>query len=166
MSLKKSSQKVEAFLQIHNIPAEIMEFQETTKTSHDAAKQIGCKLGQIAKSLIFQKQNTNELILIVASGKNMVDTQKVEKIINDKIKRADPTFIKQETGFVIGGVPPFAHNKKLETILDKDLENYEEIWAAAGTPNSVFRLTPIKLQQLTKAKFQDIKKLTQSLVNS
>lgn len=158
MQLKKSSQKIQDFLSKQNLSLKILEFQATTKTSADAAKQIGCQVEQIAKSLIFQKQNSSELILIVASGSNRVDIKKIEKIINDKIKQADPTIIKKETGFAIGGIPPFAHNKKITTILDQDIKNYDEIWAAAGTPNSVLSLTPKLLQELTQSKFYNIAK--------
>ncbi len=156
MLLKKSSQKIQDFLIKQNLSLKVIEFHETTKTSIDAAKQIGCKIGQIAKSLIFQKQNSSELILIITSGKNRVCIEKIEKIINNKIKQADPTYIKQETGFAIGGIPPFAHNKKITTILDITLKDYDEIWAAAGTPNSVFSLTPKLLQELTQSEFYDI----------
>lgn len=157
MPLKPSSQKIQTFLAKNNINSEIIEFQESTKTSLEAANQIGCQLSQIAKSLIFQIKNSPELILIVASGSNQVDTKKVEKIIQAKITRADINYIKQETGFAIGGIPPFAHSKEILTILDEDLKQYEEIYAAGGTPNTIFKLSPKQLQKLTRAKFYEIK---------
>jgi len=156
MQLKKSSQKILDYLNQNNAQTKILQFQETTKTSQDAANQIKCQVAQIAKSLVFQIKNSDELILIIASGSNRVNTKKVEKIINAKITRADPTYIKQETGFTIGGIPPFAHNKKLKTLLDKDLKNYNKVYAAAGTPHSIFSLTPEELHKTTKATFYDI----------
>lgn len=158
MPLKPSSQKIQTFLTQNNINSEIIQFQESTKTSQEAANQIGCSLSQIAKSLIFQIKNSPQLILIIASGSNQVDTKKVEEIIQSKIVRADVNYIKQETGFAIGGIPPFAHNSPLLTILDEDLKQYEEIYAAGGTPNTIFKLSPNQLQELTQAKYYNIKK--------
>lgn len=122
----------------------IVEFSNLTRTAQEAADQIGCELGQIAKSIIF-KDGNGKAVLVIASGKNFVDTKLVEKTIKNSITKADADFCKQETGFVIGGIPPYNHKKKIKTLIDADLMQYKEIWASAGKSNAVFKLTPEEL---------------------
>lgn len=137
---------------------EIHEFELPTRTTAEAAAAIGCKEAQIAKSLVF-RSGSDRSVLVVASGTNQVDTTKVAMLVGENISRADPDFVRDRSGYSIGGVPPFGHRSTPVTVLDQDLAVFEDIWAAAGTPNAVFRLTPKELRILTEAEFQDIAQL-------
>jgi len=128
---------------------EVMELQTTTRTSADAAQAVGCRVEQIAKSILFRGGQTNQPILVIASGANRVNEKKIETLISEPIGKADADFVRQRTGFVIGGVPPVGHLEKIQIFIDEDLLNYKEIWAAAGTPNAVFKLTPSDLVKMT-----------------
>jgi prolyl-tRNA editing enzyme YbaK/EbsC (Cys-tRNA(Pro) deacylase) len=128
---------------------DIKEFSETTRTSADAAAAIGCTVAQIAKSLVFRAVGSNRAVLVIASGVNRVDEKRVAAALGDRIAKADATFVRDKTGFAIGGVAPVGHTEKPVTFIDEDLLGHAEIWAAAGTPNSVFRLTPQALIAMT-----------------
>jgi len=117
------------------------EFPEGTRTAQDAAAAIGCTVGQIVKSLVFLRDG--EPILVLCSGANTVDAQRLG------LDKADANVVRRATGFAIGGVPPYGHPAPLETLVDEDLLGYDEIWAAAGTPRSVFPLTPGDLVERT-----------------
>ncbi len=127
----------------------VLEFDAGTRTAADAAAAIGCSVAEIAKSLLFRAKETGRPVLVVASGVNRVDEKKVAALIGEKIARADADFVRENTGFAIGGVPPVGHAKTPITLIDEDLMQFETIWAAAGTPNAVFRLTPRELVGLT-----------------
>lgn len=162
-SLKKSSMKVKAVLDEMGYDFNILEFSDSTRTAQDAAKAVGCLVGQIAKSLIFKGKESQKPILIIASGSNRVNEKTVEKYIGEKIEKADADFVLENTGFAIGGVPPVGHIKPIDTYIDEDLLQYDEIWAAAGTPNSVFKLTPEILLEITKGTVINIKEYTPSI---
>jgi prolyl-tRNA editing enzyme YbaK/EbsC (Cys-tRNA(Pro) deacylase) len=154
--LKPSAKKVQGAVNQLGFDFEVVEFSETTRTSADAAAAIGCEVAQIAKSLIFRGKTSDKAILVIASGINRVNEQAIKEVLGEKIGRADADFVREKTGFVIGGVPPVGHNEPLTTFIDEDLFEHEIIWAAAGTPNAVFRLTPQGLEQLTKGKVINI----------
>lgn len=137
---------------------EVLEFTESTRTAEEAAAAIGCTVAQIGKSLIFRTTETSRPVLVVASGINRVDEKKVAQTIGEKITRADADFVRAKTGYAIGGVPPVGHLSPPIVLLDEDLLNFDSIWAAAGTPNAVFRLTPAQLLHLTRGKFADTTK--------
>lgn len=137
---------------------EVLEFTESTRTAEEAAAAIGCTVAQIGKSLIFRTTETSRPVLVVASGINRVDEKKVAHAIGEKITRADADFVRAKTGYSIGGVPPVGHLSPPIVLLDEDLLNFDSIWAAAGTPNAVFRLTPAQLLHLTQGKFADTTK--------
>ena len=134
---------------------QVVEFEHSTRSAADAAKAIGCEVRQIAKSLVF-RQADERPVLIIACGDNRVDEQKVAAVIDDVLYRADADFVKSNSGFSIGGVAPVGHRVPPIVILDHHLENLDIIWAAAGTPNSVFCLTPKQLAGLTHGTFEDI----------
>ena len=113
------------------------EFPEGTRTAQDAAAAIGCSVGQIVKSLVFVRGDAP--VLVLCSGANTVDAERLG------LAKADADLVRRATGFAIGGVPPYGHPAPLETLVDEDLTGYDEIWAAAGTPRSVFPLTPAEL---------------------
>ena len=127
----------------------VLEFDAGTRTVADAAAAIGCSVAQIAKSLIFRTESTNPAVLIVASGPNRVDEKRIAAEIGEPIVGADADFVREATGFAIGGVPPVGHKTQAITLIDEDLFQYETIWAAAGTPNAVFQLTPAGLAGMT-----------------
>ncbi len=128
---------------------QVLEFDAGTRTAAEAAAAIGCEVAEIAKSLIFRAEPSARAVLVIASGVNRVDERKVGEIVGEKIVRADADFVRLKTGFAIGGVPPLGHAEPLVTLIDESLRAFETIWAAAGTPNAVFRLTPTDLERLT-----------------
>ncbi len=134
---------------------QVVEFEHSTRSAADAAKAIGCEVRQIAKSLVF-RQADERPVLIIACGDNRVDEQKAAAVIDNVLYRADADFVKSNSGFSIGGVAPVGHRVPPIVILDHYLENLDIIWAAAGTPNSVFCLTPKQLAGLTHGTFEDI----------
>jgi prolyl-tRNA editing enzyme YbaK/EbsC (Cys-tRNA(Pro) deacylase) len=134
----------------------VLEFDESTRSAADAAVAIGCTIGQIAKSIVFRATASNRPVLVVTSGSNRVDPSRVATLIGESIARADADFVREATGFAIGGVPPVGHALEPLTLIDADLGQYAEIWAAAGTPNSVFRLTPADLIRLTGGRVEKV----------
>ncbi len=135
----------------------VLEFPASTRTAAEAAEAIGCTVGQIAKSILFRAEGGRP-VLVVACGTNRVDERKVAALLGEKIGRADAEFVRAATGYAIGGVPPVGHATPPAVLLDRDLTQFETIWAAAGTPNAVFRLTPAELARLTGAGFSDVAK--------
>jgi prolyl-tRNA editing enzyme YbaK/EbsC (Cys-tRNA(Pro) deacylase) len=147
--LKPSAEKVQQAVRDLGFEFTILEFDESTRTSVDAANAIGCTVGQIAKSVIFKTATSGRPVLVLASGPNRVDTKLLSEALGEPIGKADADFVRQSTGFVIGGVPPVGHLEPVSTFIDEDLFAFDEIWAAAGTPNAVFRLTPQALADMT-----------------
>jgi prolyl-tRNA editing enzyme YbaK/EbsC (Cys-tRNA(Pro) deacylase) len=143
--LSSSAQKVQDALAAKGMALYVVELPASTRTAAEAAVAIGCEVSQIAKSLVFRTKRTQRAILVIASGSNRVDEKKMAVLVGEPIERPDAEFVRQATGFVIGGIPPIGHAHPLETYLDEDLLRYERIWAAAGTPNAVFGLTPQEL---------------------
>ena len=155
--LSSSAQKVQDTLRRLGFGNQVIELQETTRTSADAARAAGCQVGQIAKSLVFKGRNTHKPILVIASGVNRVNEQKIADLISEPLAKADADYVRTQTGFVIGGVPPVGHVEKMEIFIDEDLLKYDEIWGAAGTPNAVFRLSPTDLVKMTGGRVTSIK---------
>ncbi len=151
-SLSKSAQSVQNILIEKGLPLKVVELAATTRTALDAAQAIGCEVAQIVKSLIFCTKETKRPILVLASGPNRVDEKIIEQNVGEKIIKADADFVKEVTGFAIGGIPPIGHTQLIETYIDEDLLCYDQIWAAAGTPNAVFSLPSKELVPLTHGK--------------
>ena len=152
-----SVQKVRDALKVLGFPNEVMELQSTTRTSVEAAQAVGCRVEQIAKSIVFQGKQTHKPILVIASGPNRVNEKRIAESISEPLGKADADYVRKKTGFAIGGVPPIGHLEKLEIFIDEDLLQYNEIWAAAGTPNAVFKLTPSDLIKMTGGRVVCIK---------
>ena len=144
--------------EILGLDYEVQEFELPTRTVAEAAGAIGCEDAQIAKSLVF-RSGSGRSVLVVMCGTNRVDTAKVAVIVGEKVTRADPDFVRERSGYAIGGVPPVGHRTLPVTVLDQDLLGFNEVWASAGTPNAVFRLTPDDLRTLTGADFHDVAQL-------
>ena len=145
-----SVRKVEKALKAHGLECQVLTMNETTRSAQDAANSLGCKVEQIVKSLVFMTKKTKKPILVLASGANRVNPKKIRNFLSESIKMADPDFVRSKTGFVVGGVPPLGHSSPLETFIDEDLLKYPEIWAAAGTSNTMFKLSPDDLQKTTQ----------------
>jgi prolyl-tRNA editing enzyme YbaK/EbsC (Cys-tRNA(Pro) deacylase) len=135
----------------------IVEFTESTRTAQEAADRVGCQLGQIVKSLIFKGLLSSKAILVLTSGSNRVDENKISQYSQETIGRADPDFVHAKTGYAIGGVPPVGHIQPLETYIDEDLLAFPSVWAAAGTPHAVFELSPSDLIRITGGKILRVK---------
>jgi prolyl-tRNA editing enzyme YbaK/EbsC (Cys-tRNA(Pro) deacylase) len=147
--LSPSARKVQQALANLGFTLQVVELPASTRTAVEAAQAVGCQVGQIVKSLIFKGKRSERPILVIASGSNRVNERRIEERIGEPLGKADADFVRQQTGFVIGGVPPVGHATRPETFIDQDLLQYAEIWAAAGTPNAVFRLAPEDLVKMT-----------------
>ena len=157
--IKDSARRVRDALAARGFDFEVREFPRSTRTAAEAAAAIGCQVAQIAKSLVFRARASGRPVLVLASGANRVDEKAVAALIGEKIGRADAEFVRAATGFAIGGVPPVGHDTPPVTLIDRDQLAHVEIWAAAGTPNAVFRLTPRDLVALTGGQVAEIKQV-------
>ncbi|HBX68736.1 MAG TPA: hypothetical protein DEH25_04975 [Chloroflexi bacterium] len=157
-ALSPSAQRVQQALTQLGLTLEVVELPDSTRSAAEAAAAIGCTVGQIAKSLIFKTKGSEKPVLVIASGSNRVDEKKIAALLGEKISKAEADFVRQQTGFAIGGVPPVGHIEPLRTFIDEDLLAYAEIWAAAGTPHAVFRLTGADLVRATGGQVTDVKK--------
>lgn len=155
--LPKSAQNVQDTLTKSGLEFKVIELSESTRTANEAAETIGCTVGQIVKSLIFRKKESKSPILVLASGVNRVNEKAISNLLGEKIEKADADFTRETTGFAIGGIPPVGHKQPLETLIDEDLLEYKELWAAAGTPNAVFQLESEALVRLTQGRVISIK---------
>jgi len=148
-TLKPSAQKVQDTLIELGFANTIIELPNSTRTAVEAAQAVGCDVAQIAKSLIFKTKRTQRPVLVIAGGSNRVNEKKMRAVIGEKLGKPDADFVRQHTGFVIGGVPPVGHATRLETYIDEDLLQHETIWAAGGNPCALFQLTPAELVAMT-----------------
>ena len=155
--LSNSAQRVQDALAEKGVSLQVVELPDTTRTAREAAAAIGCSVGQIAKSLIFKGLESGRAVLVIASGNNRVNPKKIAAALGEPIGKANADFVRQQTGFVIGGVPPLGHIQPLPTFIDEDLRRFDEIWAAAGTPFAVFRLTPEVLEEIVPGRVIDVK---------
>jgi prolyl-tRNA editing enzyme YbaK/EbsC (Cys-tRNA(Pro) deacylase) len=135
----------------------VIEFAESTRTAQEAADRAGCELGQIVKSLIFKGLESGQPILVLTSGANRVDEKRISQYAGEPIGRAEAEFVREVTGFAIGGIPPFGHLQKMKTYMDEDLLKYQTVWAAAGTPNAIFELTPQALLDMCGSQAASVK---------
>ena len=156
--LSPSAARVQQVLDAIGLGHTVLEHAASTRTSEEAAAAVGCTVGQIAKSLIFRTRQDGTPVLVIASGINRVDDKAVGALIGGKIERADPDFVRETSGFAIGGVPPIGHAVPPLVLIDEDLLGFDTIWAAAGTPNAVFRLTPDQLVSMTGGRVAAVKK--------
>jgi prolyl-tRNA editing enzyme YbaK/EbsC (Cys-tRNA(Pro) deacylase) len=147
--LHPSARKVQDALERLGYPHRVVEVDETTRSAEEAARTIGCEIGQIVKSLVFRGRESGEPILVLASGSNRVDVGKLEALAGEPVEKPDAKFVREHTGFAIGGIPPVGHTGDLEVYIDEDLLRFDEVWAAAGTPHHVFPIAPQELVELT-----------------
>jgi prolyl-tRNA editing enzyme YbaK/EbsC (Cys-tRNA(Pro) deacylase) len=155
--LSSSAQKIQNLLDSLGYEYHVIEHAESTRTAQEAAERAGCELGQIVKSLVFRGKQSGKPILVLTSGANRVDEERISEYAGESIGRADADFVRIATGFAIGGIPPIGHTQKMETYLDEDFLQYKIIWAAAGTPNAIFELKTEDLQKMTEGRIVQVK---------
>ena len=157
MKKKHNSQEkvIEAFKE-QNINIEILNLDVSTKTSQEAADAVNCDIKQIAKSIVFFESTKNKLVQIFVSGPNRVNFESFQKQTNLMIEKADADYVRENTGFAIGGVAPLGHKNSPLYFMDNTLVEFEEVWCAAGTPSSLFKLKTEDLLRVTEAKIVNI----------
>lgn len=128
---------------------QVREMSDTTHTAVDAAAAVGAPVEAIVKSLVFSV--SGEPVLILVSGPNRVDTERVGELLGSPLEKADAQMVKDASGYSIGGVPPFGHSTQMRCLMDEDLMSLEEVWAAAGSARAVFPITPERLKELAQA---------------
>jgi prolyl-tRNA editing enzyme YbaK/EbsC (Cys-tRNA(Pro) deacylase) len=156
-TLSPTAQRVQSVLRSLGSDAVIHEHPEACRTSAEAAVVLGCTVAQIAKSVIFKGASSGQSILVIASGANRVDTKKVALIANEEPDKANADFVREHTGFVIGGVSPIAHAKPGKVLFDQDLLLFDAVFPAGGTPQAMFRIEPRELLRISGATLADIK---------
>ena len=139
MSMSKRARQFQEILNQRGLDLTVQELPDSTRTADDAAQALGCEKAQIVKSLVF-RTGDDDPVLVLASGPNRVNEKAISKLLGAKISKADADFVKTVTGFAIGGVPPLGHKQEVTLLVDEDLLTFAEIWAAAGTPNAVFKI--------------------------
>ncbi len=147
--LRSSATKFQDALKALGFDCQVVELPDTTCTAPQAAEAVDCAVSQIGKSLIFRRRRTDKVVLVIASGANRVNERKLSELVGEPVEKADADFARRRTGYAIGGIPPACHPERLQTFIDEDLLQHSEIWAAAGTPHAVFKLTPTDLQKMT-----------------
>lgn len=157
MPLSPSAQKVQDALAARGLTATVLELEQSTRTSPEAAAAVGCDVGQIVKSIVFRAAQSDRVVLVLTSGANRVSERAVAELLGEPLAKADADFVRSRTGFVIGGVAPVGHLEPPVTFVDEDLLQYTELWAAAGTPNALFRLTPEELVRLSEGRVARVK---------
>ena len=141
MGLSRRAQAFQDFLHERGLDLTVIELPDSTRTAEDAARGVDCNKAQIVKSLIFRTIATAEPVLVLASGANRVNEAAIARFNGGAVGKADADFVRETTGYAIGGVPPLGHKRPLATFVDEDLLQFDQIWAAAGTPNAMFRIS-------------------------
>lgn len=148
-ALPASAQRVQAALEAAGVDARIIELSVAARTSAQAASALGVEVGQIAKSLVFRATNSDRPVLVIAAGDRRVDEARLAALLGEPIERAAPEFVRENTGFAIGGVAPLAHAAKMATFVDMSLRRFPVLWAAGGTPHCVFPIDPVALVRVS-----------------
>ena len=150
-SLPAAAQRVQDAADALGLGVTVRIMEKVTRTAEEAAAACGCTVGQIVKSLIFQGKESKAPLLLLVSGVNRVNEKAMAERLGEPILRPDAAFVREATGFAIGGIPPFGHAQRLVPRLDADLLQYDTVWAAAGTPNAIFAIDPAALRDATGA---------------
>ncbi|MFF4604406.1 YbaK/EbsC family protein [Streptomyces sp. NPDC001339] len=140
MTISKRARQFQETLRERGLDLTVVELPDSTRTADDAARALGCEKGQIVKSLVFRDTATGAPVMVLASGTNRVDEKAVAQQLGSTVGKADADFVKRVTGYSIGGVPPLGHKEELTLLVDQDLLDFDETWAAAGTPHAVFKI--------------------------
>jgi len=143
--LPASAQRVQDALARLGVDSRVVELPVAARTSQQAADALGIEAGRIAKSLVFRAGHSSRAVLVIAAGDRRVDENRVAQALGEPIERATPDFVRQQTGFAIGGVAPVGHPQPLATFVDASLRRFDTVWAAGGTPHCVFPIAPAAL---------------------
>lgn len=154
--MSRAPERVRAALAAAGVDVELRRYPEGTHTAAQAAAAVGVAVGQIVKSLVFARPRSGRPLLVLTSGANRVDEERLARLAGEPVARADADAVRAATGFSIGGVGPVGHPAPLETIVDGGLLAYDEVWAAAGTPRDVFGIAPAELVRATGARVAEI----------
>lgn len=149
--MSKSLKRVQSALEAAGITVDVREMGESTRTAVEAANAVGCEVDQIAKSIIFRGEDSGHVVLFLTAGGNKVDAAKATEVAGQPLGKADANLIRTETGFAIGGVAPVGHLTQIEAWMDPRLQEFDTVWAAAGTPRHVFAISPEDLLRITGA---------------
>lgn len=152
MQLTAGAERFRTAAQGLGLDIAIVEMPASTRTAAEAAQACGCAVGQIVKSLVFVGATTGKPYLLLVSGTNRVDETGMSQVLGEALTRPNAAQVRELTGYAIGGIPPLGHATPLETLIDRDLLAYDQVWAAAGTPNAVFAIDPRRLQAATAAR--------------
>lgn len=156
-NLSASARKVQQALDALEMHCTVVELPDSTRTAKEAAQAVGCEVGQIVKSIVMMASVSHRPIMVVASGPNRINESKVGELIGEPIEKADAEFVRIQTGYAIGGVPPIGLAGQIVTFIDEDLLKYKTVWAAAGTPHAVFEFDPQELPRMTGGKVISVK---------
>lgn len=154
--LSPGARRVQAALADRGLPGRVVELPQTTRTAVEAARAIGCEVAQIVKSLVFRGVRSDRAYLVLVRGVDRVDESRLAEIVGEPVARADADFVRERTGFAIGGVPPVGHREPLPILIDAALLEMPELWAAAGTPHAVFRVLPDELARITGGRVVEV----------
>jgi len=152
--MSRGVERVSSFLRERGIEARVVTLDDSTKTSQMAADALGCTVAEIAKSIVFRGGDT--ALVVVISGDRRVDTMKLSEAFGGGVSKADADWVREQTGYVIGGVPPFPHGEGVEVFLDSSLRRFEKVWAAAGDPNSVMHISAAEIEGVLGSKPVDV----------
>ena len=155
-TLSDAARRVQDALLAAGFANTVRELEVAVKTAAAAAEAVGCTPAQIVKSLVFQGASSGVPVLVVASGANRVSEAKLETLLGEPVRMGPPKFVREVTGYAIGGIPPVGHAQKLDTIVDAHLLTLDGLWAAAGHPNSLFPLTPDELVRMTGGRVAEV----------
>jgi len=148
-ALPVSARRVQDALAAAGLASRVIELAVAARTSQQAADALGIGVGQIAKSLVFRAGTSDRAVLVIAAGDRRVDEARIAAYLGEPIDRADPAFVREHSGFAIGGVAPLAHAKPMVTFVDRSLRRFDTVWAAGGTPHCVFPLSPEELVRVS-----------------
>jgi prolyl-tRNA editing enzyme YbaK/EbsC (Cys-tRNA(Pro) deacylase) len=154
--LTPSAKKIQEALSVMGVAFDIVELPDSTRTAVDAAKAIGCSVAQIAKSIVFRTAIGKKPLLVIAGGDHRINEKNLAEIIGEAVEKADADFVREKTGFSIGGVPPIGHAVPMPVIMDETLLNFPEIWAAAGNPHAIFKITGADLKKISNAEVKAV----------
>jgi prolyl-tRNA editing enzyme YbaK/EbsC (Cys-tRNA(Pro) deacylase) len=154
--IARAARRVQDALAAAGLPCRVVELPATTRTARDAAAAIGCRVEEIAKTVVLRRTDVDEAVVVVASGGIRVDERRVGEVLGAPVRQADPDFVRAETGYAIGGVPPLGHAKPLVTLFDSNLLAFDVVWAAAGTPHAVFALEATRLAEAVGGRVVDV----------
>ncbi len=156
-SLKASSRRLQETIERLGFRIQVKQMEKSTRTAVQAAEAVGCSTAQIVKSLLLQGKDSGKPYLALVSGVNRLDLKLLKDQVGEPVTMADPEFVRQVTGFAIGGVPPAGHNQDIDTFIDRDLLDHKVLWAAAGTPSSMFAIKAADLVALTRGRVVELK---------